>query len=198
MKDSILNNILQIICKNQNYSKDKRAELRYGLEALYLNITKLIVLLFLSLLIGILKETCLFFLFYALIRTFAFGLHVKNSSWCWVLSILAFIILPFLSTIIIPNIYFNFFVLVLCFFNFLIYAPADTKKRPLVNKKKRIIYKIITIIICIVYSIAIMYIKDETIINLIIFALLIAAITTNKLSYKIINEPFNNYKSYKV
>lgn len=199
MKDFVVNNSLILICKNQNYTNEKKAELKYGLEILYLNITKLVILLILSYLIGSLKETLIFFGFYALIRTFAFGLHAKSSLWCWIISIPTFVIIPYLSKIIIFNVYIKIILLVLCIINFWLYAPADTKKRPLVNKKKRIIFKILSLIVCIVYILIIIYFKNNnTTTNLIVFATLIEVIATNKVTYKLVNEKFNNYKFYKV
>lgn len=198
MKDSILNNTLNYICKNKGYTEEKKEELKYGLEALYLNSTKLVVLFLLTLIGGIFKEAIIFFGFYALLRTFAFGLHAKNSLGCWLISIPTFIAIPYISTIITLNIYIKIIILLVCMVNFLLYAPADTEKRPLVNKKRRIFFKILTILICFIYLIALFYIKNNTLSNLIVFATFIEAFATNILSYKLFNESFNNYKFYKV
>ena len=53
MKDLIINSAMNNIEKNCNYSKEKLAEIKYGLASLYLTITKTIVIFSISYLLGI-------------------------------------------------------------------------------------------------------------------------------------------------
>lgn len=196
MKENFLNSSLRLICKKQDFSDTKKAELKYGLEVLYINVTKLIVIAFMAFAAGSLKETAMFFGSYALIRTFAFGLHAKSSLWCWILSIPTFVIIPHICPIITINIYIKIGVMFLCLINFMFCAPADTKKRPLVNKKKRILFKIVSCFICLLYIIVCFYSVNSTLTNLLFFATLIETFATSKLTYKFFNQRSDNYKYY--
>ena len=77
-----------------------------------------------------------------------------------------------------------------------IFAPADTEKRPLKNKRKRRIYKILSIMMAIIYMILSIIIKDNTISNYFIFALIIQIIIILPITYKIFGVSYNNYKKY--
>ena len=79
-----------------------------------------------------------------------------------------------------------------------IYAPADTEKRPLKNKKKRIMYKILTIIVATIYITLSIIIKDNTLSNCFLVAIIIETIIILPLTYKIFKVPYNNYKKYEV
>jgi accessory gene regulator protein AgrB len=79
-----------------------------------------------------------------------------------------------------------------------IYAPADTPKRPLINKKKRTIYKILTIILSFIYAIAILCIKNNIIItNTLLYSMLLESFLVAPLTYKLFGVPYKNYKNYK-
>ena len=79
-----------------------------------------------------------------------------------------------------------------------IFAPADTEKRPLINKKKRKIYKILSIIISIIYMTIAIVIKNNILSNCFIFAIVIQIIIMLPITYKIFGVSYNNYKAYEV
>ena len=64
----------------------------------------------------------------------------------------------------------------------------------LTNKKKRLIRKIATIVIAVIYSIAIIMLNENVISDLFLAALLIEAILVSPFMYKVFNESYNNYK----
>ena len=66
MKALIIDSIMKNISNNYNYDKVKLSEIRYGLETLYLTITKTIVVIIISLIIGTIKELLWFMLFYGI------------------------------------------------------------------------------------------------------------------------------------
>ena len=77
-----------------------------------------------------------------------------------------------------------------------IYSPADTKKRPIVNPIRRKVYKYLSTLIAIIFVIISFFIKNYYIENSLIFALIIQNILISPLTYKIFNEPYNNYINY--
>ena len=87
MKKKFLDGSIKMIRKKYpEYDEEKLEVITYGLEALYITITKTIVIFGLAFILGVLKETLLIILFYNIIRTTAFGMHATESWHCYVIS----------------------------------------------------------------------------------------------------------------
>lgn len=173
------------------YDDVKLAEIRYGLEGFYLQVTKLIIIFALALLLKIGRQTLIFIGFSFLIRTFSSGFHANSSFQCLVISILIFIGLPILAN------YIHFNVLALCIIYFclaigyFILAPKDSIKKPIVNNKKRFWLKIISVIIVIIYFIVSLLINNEIIINLMTLALLNQLLMLSPIPYWMFGQKYN-------
>ncbi len=179
-----------------NYDEDRLDEIRYGLEATYLSITKLVVILGISLLLGIFKESVILLVLFNFLRLTGFGLHATKSWMCWVSSSITFLLVPFFcKSLVLPN-YLLVAISVVCMINFILYAPADTVKRPLIHKKRRLFYKICTILISSIYIALIFITKDTFLQNSLASAMLIEGALINPYIYKLFNLPYNNYKNY--
>ena len=155
MKKVFLEKSLNLIKNYYSYDDIKLQEIKYGLETLYITITKTVVIFALALLLNIFKELMIMMVFYGFLRLFAHGLHAKKSWQCWVTSVPLFLILPYLSTILfIPKeiyLILGTFITIMIYF----YAPADTEKKPIVNKKRRMFFKITSTVISIMYLVLI-------------------------------------------
>lgn len=199
MKKLIINNCMNLVNKYSPDLKKKQIDtIRYGLEGLYLSITKLIIIFIISLILKIQKEFLMLIIIFNIIRLFGFGVHAKRSIDCLISSSIFFIGFPILCKyMILPSI-----IKIILFIPLIIlisiYAPADTEKRPLKNKKKRIMYKILTIIVATIYIILSITIKDNTLSNCFLVAIIIETIIILPLTYKIFKVPYNNYKKYEV
>ena len=199
MKKLIINKCMELVTTyNKDLSQRDIDKIKYGLEGLYLTITKLIFIIIVSIILGIWKETLLLILIFNGIRLTAFGVHAKRSIDCLISSTLFFILFPILCIkLSIPLI-----VKVILFIPLTvligIFAPADTEKRPLINKKKRKIYKMLSIMISIIYMTIAIVIKDNTLSNCFIFAIVIQIIIMLPITYKIFGVSYNNYKNYEV
>lgn len=179
-----------------DYDEDRLDEIRYGLEATYLSITKLVVILFASFLLGIFKESIILLVLFNFLRLTGFGLHATKSWMCWVSSSITFLLVPFFcKSLVLPN-YILVAISVVCLINFLLYAPADTVKRPLIHKKRRLLYKVGTVLIASLYIVLIFITKDTFLQNSLASAMLIEGALINPYIYKLFNLPYNNYKSY--
>lgn len=179
-----------------DYDEDRLDEIRYGLEATYLSITKLVVILGISLLLGIFKESVILLVLFNFLRLTGFGLHATKSWICWVSSSITFLLVPFFcKSLVLPN-YLLVAISVVCMINFILYAPADTVKRPLIHKKRRLFYKICTILIASIYIALIFITKDTFLQNSLASAMLIEGALINPYIYKLFNLPYNNYKNY--
>lgn len=198
MKNKFLNYAINTIhINNPSYNDTKLAEIRYGLEGIYLSITKLIIIFLLAILLNILKEMIFMLIIFNILRTTGFGLHATKSWICLVSSSVIFLGGPLLAKIIIIN---NLLKTILSITSVILiykYAPADTKKRPLIKEKKRNTYKFITTIKCIILNIFIIFIKNNIITNLIILGIYAEVIVILPKTYKLFNMPYDNYKNYK-
>ncbi|MDD6272389.1 MAG: accessory gene regulator B family protein [bacterium] len=185
MKKKIIDSCINLVNKYYDYDDIKTAELRYGLESLYMTITKMIVAIILSIFIGVTKELLLLSLFYGILRLVMFGAHGKNSIQCWIMSMLIFILVPLLikyshvpKLIIIIIFIFQFFLIYK-------YAPAGTEKRILKNKKKKLVLKYASLFISTCYMFIITYFANDYWSNILFYSLLLSTIFILPITYKI-------------
>lgn len=78
----------------------------------------------------------------------------------------------------------------------ILFSPADTVKRPLIKKKKRIIFKILSIVVTIIYFVITLLIKNKLLINSMLFGLLVECILILPITYRIFKMPYKNYIKY--
>lgn len=196
MKQKFLNFSLNIIKKYGNYDKDQLEVIEYGLEGIYLTMTKMVVLFCLALILGIIKEYFLLLISYNLIRSQAFGIHASKSIYCWISSTILFIGGAFICKYV--TIPFNIAIIIalICDICLLLYAPADTYKHPLINARKRKRWKIISFSLGIIYTLLIIYFKDSSIVNYLVIGMFEAVLMIIPVTYQIFHLPYNNYKSY--
>lgn len=197
MKKIFLEKVMKSI-KNKypNYDNDKLEVIAYGLESLYIMITKMIVISLIALLTDVFKEMLLIMILYNIIRTTAFGMHAKESWQCYIISITLFIGGALLFKYVDVSFYVKASIGAISYIFLVIYAPADTYKRPLVNAKKRQIYKMITAITSSIYLILIIIFRDSNISTAISMGLLDAMLMIHPLTYRVFHLPYNNYKTY--
>ena len=194
MKKKFLNTTVNFLKKYNDYTEEEIKKLKYGLEGLYLTLTKLVVIIILAILLGIFKEVILILIFFNIIRFTGFGFHANKSWECLILSTSYFIIIPLIFLNIDISEFTQLIICIICIISYLLFAPADTVKRPLPNKKKRIIRKTFTVIIGIIYT-ALLFILPK-LNTVLLSALVIQAIIINPLLYKLFGQPYNNYKNY--
>lgn len=197
MKNYIINGTMNYILKYNHYNNIKQEELKYGLVAIYLLVTKLIIILTISALLGIFKEVVLFTIIYIPIRAVSFGLHATKSWICLVSSTTIFVGLPFISKYLLMPTYVKSIIGIISIIMMYKNSPADTHKRPIVNKKRRLFFKYSSVLISIVYTILSIFINNNFIANCLLFELLIQCFLTSPLIYKIFKLPYNNYKNFK-
>lgn len=197
MKTKILNYCIKVVQKNYpDYDNDKIEIIRYGLEGIYLTFTKIVVLFTLSLVLGKFKKLLLLLLFYNVIRFSAFGLHAKKSLQCLIMSTVLFIGGIYLCDYISIPLLLKSFLCVVCILLIARYAPADTEKRPLINRKKRQRFKVISLLSAMIFSILIILFTDSYISNYLLVGMIEATLMILPISYRLFNLSYDNYKSY--
>jgi len=125
-------------------------------------------------------------------------MHAKKSSHCYILSSIFFLGGGFICKYIDINLYFKLIIGFISLIFLVLYAPADTYNRPLINKKKRIIYKVITVINGLVYFISMTFFSKHIISDYLFLGLFEASLMIHPLTYRMFQLPYNNYKNYEV
>lgn len=196
IKNFVVNTSMNLVTDLNKYDETQLEEIKYGIESLYLTLSKIIVILILSIILNIFKQTIIFLGLFNILRLFAFGLHASKSIWCWISSTISFIVIPYICKIfILPDLIYYIFsiITIICF---ILFSPADTIKRPLINKNKRLIYKMLSIITSVIYMILIIIINNYLIKNLLLFSLILESILILPITYKIFKLPYKNYLKY--
>lgn len=196
MKELFVNKSISLIKKNYSYNDIMYERIRYGLEIIYLSITKIFVILLVSYLLGMLKETIILMIFSTPLRNYSYGIHAKKSWHCYVSSIFCFVLLPKLIINYNLSIILRITISIYALTSMIIYAPSDTHKRPIINTNHRKKLKYTSIIITISYIFLTILINDNYICNLIYLALVIQSTAIIPITYKIFKMPYNNYKAY--
>lgn len=187
MRDKVVNNIIIKIKENNKELDDiKLAEIKYGLQGIYTIVTKTITIFLLAVLLNLTKQFIIFLIFYSLLRGFGYGTHAKSNLQCWIFSIVLILGIPILSIHL--NLTFNIKLLLwgIFFINFLIFSPADTRKRPMINKKRKINFKIVVLLISVIYLFLIINFKNIS--NLILGAMFLEGLLVNPLGYVLMGE----------
>lgn len=197
MKTKFMNTTLSFLEKYNNYSIEEKEKLEYGLEGIYLTLTKLIIIFVTAIALGVVKEFITLVVLFNVIRYTGFGFHAEKSYQCLIISSTCFLLIPifFLNVTLSKNVY--IIIEFICIISYFLFAPADTVKRPLPNKKKRIIRKIITIIVGLFYSVLSIIFFNHWISPILLSTLVVQAIIINPLIYILFKQPYNNYKNYK-
>jgi accessory gene regulator B len=186
-------------CLNRNLSVKKEntdyLKMVYGLESIFHNVPKLILMIIFSALLGILPQTFITLLPFALIRRYAAGVHAKNSISCALMSLIMFVAVPFLAKGIYVNAAIMFLSLAFVAFIMYRYAPADTEARPILGNMKRKKLKRKAIIAC-AFLPVLALILHETFYVLIVTGAIYAAIAVLPVTYNFLGRSINNYEQY--
>lgn len=195
-KKFISSSLRAIKRKYPEYSDEKLGELRYGLEGLYILVTKSVIIFGIAYLLGILWELIIFTVLYNIIRATSFGIHATKSWICLVSSLMIFIGATYLSTVLVIPTGTKIILGILTVLYIHIYSPADTKKRPIVSPKRRFVYKTVSTVIACIYTIICVVITNNFLANSLLFALIIQCLMISPLTYKLSGQPYDNYKTY--
>ncbi len=196
MKEVFVDRSITYLIKNNACSKEQVNTFRYVLESLYSLVSKTGVVLIISIFLNTFKITFISLLLFSVLRGFTFGIHASKNTYCWITTIGVYSIFPFL----IQRIPFSEVFIIICylmgFLSILFFSPSDTPKRPLINKRKRKVNKIISLGIGMIYMLLSFFINTDYFYKIVCFVLLLTTICINPLTYKFFKIPYNNYKNY--
>ena len=196
MKRKFLDSSISIIKKNGNYTEEQLEIIEYGLEGVYLTITKMIILFALAYLLGIVKEFIMLLISFNIIRSQAFGIHASKSLYCLISSTLMFIGGALLCKYLVLPFWLMLVCALICNICLFLYAPADTYKRPIVNKRKRKRFKFLSVMFGFIYTMLIIVFRDNIIANYLLIGMILSVIMIVPITYKTFKLPYDNYKTY--
>ena len=186
MKEKVVNYFYIKIKKNYSYDDIKLEQIKYGLYGLYTLVTKSVVIILLAIILGITKEFFLFTAFYIPLRSVGYGTHAKSNTLCWLYSTVLQLGLPLLSNYFTLNIKVSYIIWFIFLIMFILFAPADTKKRPIRTKKKR--YKLKTLIVLISILYLIIFTTFKNLATIIILAMFLEVLLISPIGYLLMGE----------
>lgn len=197
MKEAFVNTSINYLKKNNVCNSKQEKIFKYTLESLYSFFTKSFIILLLSMFLHTFLITLLTLLLYSILRGFTFGIHAQKNIHCWIISLTIYILFPFLiNNYVFPDkIIYSFYVIGII--AILLWAPADTKARPLINKRKRIANKIISLLLSIILIWASFLLKIQNFKEITCTILFLNSICTCPITYYIFRQPYRNYRFYK-
>lgn len=200
LETDILHNLaVKWTSKLNRYAQKEGIELQkmiLGMEIILHNIPKIVLMIVVSLILGIFQQTFVTWLSFVCIRRYASGLHASNSTTCTVMTLLMFVAMPY----VMQNITIGAITFILIFaivgLGLYIYAPADTKARPILGKKKRGRLKRSAVIANFVMLAVTLIFLNEVFYVLVAMGAVYAVVVVLPLTYKILRRSIKNYEQY--
>ncbi len=194
MKKFILNKLIGLITISfPQYTETELAKIRYGLEGIYITITKTIIIFGIAYLLNIVKGLLVIVVFYNFLRIFSFGLHASKSTSCLIASTVFFIGSAYLCQFVNIGPIIKLFISAVTLITFIKYAPADTSKRPIICKKRRDKYKLLSTLIVIIYIFILFFSKKQFLNNSLIFSMIFQSFLITPFCYSIFDQSYNNF-----
>lgn len=196
IKQRTLNKFKKFLHSNiENITEDDMEIALYGMEVIYSLITKTLLFFIISIVFGWQYEFLMVSLLLATIRASSFGFHADKEINCYIISFITI----FGTVYIAKNYSFDIiFTAIVCLLSILItvlYAPADTEKRPLLNARIRTILKLCSIITTMFFSL-IAIINVGFVSRAIVCILFVNAFNISPILYKIFKRRYRNYEYY--
>ena len=176
---------------------DERAEvINYGIHLIVGEIPKFFIFLGVAILLGIVKEFFITMLVIIPYRAVSGGFHLKTHLGCITLTTLYYCGIAYVSRLfILPEIAKYILIVLVWIFGVImcrLYAPADTESVPILRKKERKIKQILSYVILTITLIVGIFIRNNTISNIIILGMLIQSIMISRLAYKITKNEYGH------
>lgn len=200
MIDKICTFLTNRIRKEMPEIDDERAEvINYGLQNIIGEIPKTFLLFIIAFLLNMLKEVVFMFLVLIPYRGASGGFHLKTHLGCILGTAIFYCGTVFLSqNIILEEVTKYILIGIIWIFGMImikLYAPADTENVPILSKKDRRKKQIIAYITYTTALVVTIFIKNNTISNILLFGNFVQTLTITKLAYKLTKNKYG-YEVY--
>ncbi|AGK96013.1 accessory gene regulator B family protein [Clostridium pasteurianum] len=189
---------IKFVAKNLQKTEEELEKIKYGVHVILVNLVKLTILFLIASILGITTYTFIAVISFASIRIFASGVHAESNLNCTITNIILFLGNVYLSINILLDKTMIIVIITLSLILVFLYAPADTKARPLVSKKLRKKLRIYSIAITFLLGIIALTCKNNIFANLIIFSVLEESLLITPLIYYILNKTYKNYENINI
>lgn len=190
----LTNKIIVFVKSNSDKSEEELEIIHYGIEVFLINVFKLIILFITAYFLNILIYTFIAFFSFAVIRMFASGVHANSSIKCILTNYIIFFGNVYLSITFTLNTELNSVIFLISIILILLYAPADTEEKPIVNKNLRKSLKIKSVICIIILTIVSLLIQNKIYANIISYSALEAGIVITPIAYKFFGKSYKNFE----
>ncbi|MCB2362288.1 accessory gene regulator B family protein [Clostridium estertheticum] len=171
--------------------------IRYGIEIIFMNLSKFPIILGVGYLLGIFKYSVYSLIIFSFIRGFASGLHARHSYTCLISTMVTILGAVYLSLYLNINIIVKQLVFLLIIYMYFKYSPADTEEKPYLDPLIRKQLKFKSILTVLIYFVISINVNEIFFSNIFIYVLCIEGILISPLTYKLFNRRYNNYEFYK-
>ncbi len=190
----------QIQKSNPEIDEERAEIINYGLENIIGELPKIILLFIIGFLLGIGWLTVFAFISIMPYRTFSGGFHLKTHLGCIIGTTLFFCGNVFISKgIQYPEVWCQYlFILAVWIFSIIVikkYAPADTENVPILSRKKRRRFQIISYITMTITLLIAVVVENEVISNILIIGTLFQSLAITRFVYKLTNNKYG-YEVY--
>lgn len=134
-----------------NLSSIDSIKLRYSMEVIFNEVSKLIMLLILFSILGFTTDFIYSVIALLFIRPFTGGLHLKSYADCFIFTVFFFSVSLFLKNNIILGSHSLLLLLMFSFFIILLFAPIVGNNRPIYSNKKLLKFKFIGVAILMIH-----------------------------------------------
>ena len=200
MIDKICTFLTNRIRKEMPEIDDERAEvINYGLQNIIGEIPKTFLLFIIAFLLNMLKEVVFMFLVLIPYRGASGGFHLKTHLGCILGTAIFYCGTVFLSqNIILEEVTKYILIGIIWIFGMImikLYAPADTENVPILSRKERRKKQIIAYISFTIALVVTIFIKNNTISNILLFGNFVQTLTITKFAYKLTKNKYG-YEVY--
>lgn len=191
--DKIAKHTVSFLKNNMSISEEDLEKIDYGIKIIVSNIFKLIILFSTAYFLHITKYVLIALIAFATIRLFSSGIHANSTMQCIIMNYILFFGNVYLSIYFPMKTISKVIIFIISVILLFLYAPADTKKKPLVSKKLRKSLKIKSIITSTILFIISLIVKSPINSTIIVYSILESALVVTPASYKLLGQSYNNY-----
>lgn len=196
ISEFISKNLINLIKNSLDKTDIELEQIKYGIDSILANITKLIILFIAAYFLDIVKYTFITLISFGFVRAFASGIHATSSFKCIITNFILFFGNIYLSLSLNLNKVHITILFIISFCFVILYAPADTAAKPLTSIKVRTKLKF-----CSSFSVVILYflsisLSHSIYASLITFSTFFEAILITPIIYKIFRSPYKNYENF--
>lgn len=187
---------MNFISTNVTLEESQSEIIQYGIEVLLINLFKSFILFLAACFLGIFKEVLMFFICFAFLRFSASGVHASSGILCNIINFLIFIGGCYLSIYLpLPLPYLVLFFILSLLLVYL-YAPADTRKKPIESRKLRQKLKTKALLSTTILFLIMLNMHSNIYKNIITYAVLSEALCLTPIIYKILGEEYHYYENH--